>query len=668
MKPRPLFNHPRTLAFRGVIVIVFAILAFRLWQLQMVQHDEFRVRADDNRSRLVELDAPRGVIYDRYGRILARNRPSFNVLVIPGDLPDDKAQAEAVLTRLASILAGETTMIAGGHPPTSILPRDVEPRRILTLDEMRASIADARKHVALFRPIVVADRISQTTAFIIEEEALTLPGVQLQVVPIRDYVTGALTAHLIGYTGPIPAEEKTLYQERGYGPLDQVGRVGLEFSYEEELRGTKGRKHSIVDANGREVRTVGQPIQPIPGRNLVLTLDLELQRAMEQALQQGMAAAKSKAGVAIAMDPRNGDILGMVSLPAYDNNLFAKGISASQYNALITDPLFPLFNRAIGGVYPPGSTFKIIPAAAGLQEGVITRRTLLNDPGIIWLPNQFFPDDPKQAQPFVCWIWKYGRGHGLLNVVSALAQSCDVFFYQVGGGYQGFRGLGEQTLAEYTREFGLGELTGIDLPGESRGLVPDPKWKRLQYAENWVTGDTYNMSIGQGYVLATPLQILNAVAAVANGGYLYQPRLVSRLTDEDGKVVYSYEPRLIREIPVTAENLAIVREGLYGAVNWDYGTATGARLPDIAVAGKTGTAEFPGKRDEEGHLPTHAWFTAFAPYEEPEIALVVFLEGGGEGSTYAVPVAAKILRAYFYGEQPQPQPTATPTAATASSP
>ncbi|MCC7353548.1 MAG: penicillin-binding protein 2 [Anaerolineae bacterium] len=661
MKPRPLFNHPRTLAFRGVIVIVFAILAFRLWQLQMVQHGEFRVKADDNRSRLVDLDAPRGVIYDRYGRTLARNRPSFNVSVIPGDLPDDEMEEEAVLRRLASILAGETTTVAGGHLPTSILPQDIEPRRVLTLDEMQARIADAREHVAFFRPIVVATHVSQTTAFIVEEEALELPGVQLQVVPIRDYVTGALTAHLIGYTGPIPAEEVSSYQAQGYGPLDQVGRIGLELSYEEELRGTKGRKHSIVNANGREVRTVGQPIPAIPGRNLVLSLDLELQRAMEQALSQGMVTAKSKAGVAIAMDPRNGDILGMVSLPAYDNNLFAKSISPSQYNALVTDPLFPLFNRAVGGVYPPGSTFKIIPAAAGLQEGVITKRTLINDPGIIWLPNQFYPNDPKQAQPFVCWIWKYQRGHGMLNVVGALAQSCDVFFYQVGGGYQAVRGLGEQTLAEYTREFGLGELTSIDLPGESRGLVPDPKWKRLQYAENWVTGDTYNMSIGQGYVLATPLQILNALAAVANGGYLYQPRLVSRLTNEDGQVVHSYAPRLIREIPVTADSLAIVREGLFGAVNWDYGTANGARLPDVAVAGKTGTAEYPGKRDEKGNLPTHAWFIAFAPYEEPEIAVVVFLEGGGEGSTHAVPIAAKILRAYFYGEQPQSQPAVTPT-------
>jgi penicillin-binding protein 2 len=375
---------------------------------------------------------------------------------------------------------------------------------------------------------------------------------------------------------------------------------------------------------------------------------LELQEAMEKALAQGLEAAKSKAGVAIAMDPRNGDILGMVSLPTYDNNLFAEGISAGKYNELITDPLFPLFNRAIGGVYPPGSTFKIVPAAAGLQDGIISRRTLINDPGIIWLPNEFYPDDPKQAQPFVCWIWKYGRGHGLLNVTSALAQSCDVFFYQVGGGYKDFQGLGVSALAEYARAFGLGELTGIDLPGESRGLVPDPKWKRLQFGENWVTGDTYNMSIGQGYVLATPLQILNAMAAVANGGYLYQPRLVSHLTDEEGKVVQRYEPRLIREVPIAPE---------------DDGTATGARLPDIAVAGKTGTAEFPGKRDEKGHLPTHAWFIAFAPYEEPEIALVVLLEGGGEGSSAAVPVAAKILRAYFYGEDPAPvaPPTATVT-------
>jgi penicillin-binding protein 2 len=662
MRSRPLFTHPRTAAFRAVIVLAFATLVFRLWQLQLLRHAEFSGRADENRSRLIDLEAPRGVIYDRYGRILARNRPSFTVEIIPGYLPDDEEEAEAVLQRLAAILSGPTAVARTGPLSPSASPY-AAPKSGLPLEQIREQIAAARDGLAEFRPIVVASHIDRDTAFLLEEEALNLPGVSLQVVPIRDYVTGPLTAHLIGYTGPIPAEEENRYKALGYASQDRVGRAGLELTYEEELRGTKGRKHVIVNANGREVRTVGQAIPAVPGRNLVLTLDLELQEAMEKALAQGLEAAKSKAGVAIAMDPRNGDILGMVSLPTYDNNLFAEGISAGKYNELITDPLFPLFNRAIGGVYPPGSTFKIVPAAAGLQDGIISRRTLINDPGIIWLPNEFYPDDPKQAQPFVCWIWKYGRGHGLLNVTSALAQSCDVFFYQVGGGYKDFQGLGVSALAEYARAFGLGELTGIDLPGESRGLVPDPKWKRLQFGENWVTGDTYNMSIGQGYVLATPLQILNAMAAVANGGYLYQPRLVSHLTDEEGKVVQRYEPRLIREVPIAPENLAIVREGLYGAVNWDYGTATGARLPDIAVAGKTGTAEFPGKRDEKGHLPTHAWFIAFAPYEEPEIALVVLLEGGGEGSSAAVPVAAKILRAYFYGEDPAPvaPPTATVT-------
>jgi len=347
------------------------------------------------------------------------------------------------------------------------------------------------------------------------------------------------------------------------------------------------------------------------------------------------------------MDPRSGAILGMVSLPSYDNNIFTEHVAPSEYEALINDKLLPLFNRAVGGQYPPGSTYKIIPAAAALQEGVITRKTMINDPGIIWLPNQFFPDDPDQAQPFVCWIWKYGRGHGDLNVVGALTVSCDVFFYKVGGGYKEFHGLGAEPLAEYSRQFGLGSPTGIDLPGEAPGLVPTAKWKRLTYGEAWVTGDTYNMSIGQGFVLVTPLQILNATAAVANGGFLYQPHLLNYTTNATGKIVETYAPRLIRELPIAPPYLDVVREGLYGAVNWDYGTASGARLPDVAVAGKTGTAEFPGPRDSKGNLPTHAWFTAFAPYEDPEIALVVFVKGGGEGSATAVPVAKDILRAYF---------------------
>jgi penicillin-binding protein 2 len=272
----------------------------------------------------------------------------------------------------------------------------------------------------------------------------------------------------------------------------------------------------------------------------------------------------------------------------------------------------------------------------------VNRNSVIFCPGTIWIPHRFAPDNPELAQPFRCWA---ERGHGSLSMVAAIAQSCDIYFGILGGGYGDFEGLGQERLHNYARMFGLGELSGIELPGESPGLVPDETWKRLTYGETWVTGDTYNVAIGQGFILATPLQVLNATAAIANGGSLYRPQIVREVRDVDGNLVRPFEAELIRKVPISAETVATIKEGLRGAVA--YGTALGANLPGISVAGKTGTAEYPGPRDWEGHLPTHAWFTAYAPSDDPEIALVVFVEGGGEGSTVAVPIAAEILSYYF---------------------
>jgi penicillin-binding protein 2 len=347
------------------------------------------------------------------------------------------------------------------------------------------------------------------------------------------------------------------------------------------------------------------------------------------------------------MDPQTGAILAMVSLPSYDNNLFARGISADDYGQLSDDPEHPLVNHAISGQYPPGSTFKIVPAAAGLQERVIDRETRLKCEGELLLPNKYFPDDPEKAQVFRCW---YKWGHGALNIIDGIAHSCDIYFYQVGGGFEDFSGLGMEELGEYARAFGFGEPTGIALPGESGGLVPDDHWKRVNYGEHWVTGDTYNAVIGQGYVLVTPMQLLNATVAIANGGTLYRPQILYQIIDTEGTTVQGFAPDVIRKVPVSAQNLELVRGGMRAAVT--RGTAHRVNLAEIAVAGKTGTAEYPGPRDEEGNLPTHAWFTAFAPYEEPEIALIVFVSGGHEGAKIAVPIAAKILRVYFGLPQP----------------
>ena len=632
----------RLILYRLVVILAFVVLAGQLWRLQIVKGEQYRLMADRNRFRLVPLDAPRGVIYDRHGRILVRNVPSFSVTIVPAYLPQDEEEEMAVFARLSALL-GIPASSATASPVGGIAPRK----------GIKEMVEEARK-VAPYAPVTIKTNVDRETVFVIEEEHLDLPGVLIEVDPIRQYPTGALTSHIIGYVGPIPRERAEDYRKRGYDLNDKVGLTGVELAFEEELRGEKGCKYIEVDAAGREVRQVGDPHPPQPGHNLILTLDLDLQQFMAEALRRGMEAAGSKSGVAIAMNPKTGEVLGLVSLPSYDNNLFSGGISAEDYARLSSDPNHPLVNHAISGQYPPGSTIKPVHAAAALEEGVVDRDTTLTCQGIMWLPNKYFPDDPELAQPFYCWVHKYGRGHGPLNVVEGIAHSCDIFFYQLAGGFEDFEGLGLERLAHYARLFGLGEKTGIGLPGESVGLVPSKQWKWLNYHENWATGDTYNVAIGQGFILVTPLQMLNATVAIANGGTLYRPQIVYQVTDADGHVVKSFAPEVIREVPVSEENLAIVREGMRAAVEW--GTARGAALEGVTVAGKTGTAEYPGPRDEEGNLPTHAWFVAFAPVEDPQIALLVFVAGGGEGTRTAVPIAAEILRYYFGLPEPEPTP------------
>jgi penicillin-binding protein 2 len=461
-----------------------------------------------------------------------------------------------------------------------------------------------------------------------------------------------LTGHLLGYTGPIPAEQFSQYETKGYNLIDVVGLAGLETEYEEWLRGIKGWESIEVDVTGRKVRTVSQNIKARPGHNLQLTIDIGLQKATTEALQEYMDEVGSKQGVAIAINPKTGEILAMVSLPTYDNNMFARGITPRELSLLSEDSWNPLVNHAIAGLYPPGSTFKIIPAAGALQERTVFPDTTFVDEGILYLPNKFEPDNLDLAQPFYCWL---RTGHGEVNMISGLAYSCDVYFYQVGGGYEPieYEGLGEERMGRYAEMFGLGEVTGIDIPGEISGLVPNRKWKRLNYAETWLTGDTYNMSIGQGFVLVTPLQMLNATAAIANGGALYRPHLVKEILDADDNVVKVNEPEVIRQLEVEPQFIQLIQQGLRAVVDWDQGTAhEDFDVPGVMVSGKTGTAEFcdeyPQCLDRDGRVKTsHAWFTSYAPSYNPEIATVVFIYGGGEGSKVAVPVTNKILRYYF---------------------
>jgi penicillin-binding protein 2 len=648
----------RIVFLQVVTAVSFAVLAGQLWRLQIVHSQGYQSQADANRFRLVAVDAPRGVIYDRQGRLLVENVPDYSVSVVPAALPEDSQAKYTVLARLGQLLempvssstasaasaagagSGATTasLVVGGTGEAS--------GALASAGGSQTSIEEilTDNTISPYAPVTIKASVDKQVAFVIEEEHSYLPGVVVEVTPRREYLSGALVSDVVGYVGAIPAENTAYYLDQpgeDYTLQDRVGLMGVELTYESELRGRKGQKHIEVDAFEREISTLATD-PPQPGNSLVLTLDLDLQLAAQEALREGMRRVNSTAGVVIAMRPQTGEVLAMVSLPSYDDNLFAKGISVEDYERLSADPERPLVNHAISGQYPPGSTFKIIPAAAALEEKVVDLKTRITCTGKLLLPNKYFPDDPTKAQTFVCWA---PQGHGTLGIVEAIAQSCDIFFYHVGGGFGSFNGLGIDRLGAYARAFGLGEPTGIALPGESAGLVPNDLWKRVNYGESWTMGDTYNAAIGQGFDLVTPLQLLNATVAVANGGTLYRPQVVREIRDAEGNTVQGFVPEIIRQVPVSAQNLAIVREGMRAAVT--RGTAWRVNLAEVAVAGKTGTAEYPGPRDAEGNLPTHAWFTAFAPYEEPEIALLVFISGGHEGAKVAVPIAAQILRAYF---------------------
>lgn len=677
--------NPRFAVFKAVAAVAFVLFVVRLWQLQIYERRMYKTQAEYNRLRVLDVEAPRGLIYARGGELLARNAPSYEVSIVPADLPDDEAEEMAIYRRLSELLdipaSGRVEAAVEDLPEMpgqalatvrllpvldrlAVLGPVLKRRMALVGEDHQLGIKEMVDKVRGFRdykPHVIKEAVDRETALTISEESLQLPGVRVRLVPSREYPTGALTSQIVGYTHGIPEERAQEYEDKGYMVgVDLVGFTGVEAWYEDILRGQKGNRYVEEDVNGRILREL-ESTEPIPGNNIVLTLDQEFQKYATTRLQQTLNSPDihSRRGVVIAMDPRNGKILAMVSLPTYDNNLFANGIMPDEYKAyeqLENDPYKPFLNHAIGDRLPPGSIFKIIPASAALQEEVLDRNTRIVGEGRIEIPNKYYPNDPGRAQPFVCWIWLNRRGaHGALNVVEGLAHSCDIFFYKVGGGFEEteFEGLGEERLAQYAKLFGLGELTGIDLPEETAGLVPDRTWKRLTYGESWSTGDTYNMSIGQGFLEVTPLQMLNATAAVANGGTLLRPQVLLRVTDQDGDIVHDFQPEVIRYLPIDLTHLATVREGMESAVV--YGTATDAQVEGVRVAGKTGTAEFFCPDYEQKHgmcrqsepLPAHAWFTAFAPVEQAEIALVVFVYNGGEGSEIAVPIAQDILEWYF---------------------
>ncbi len=602
---------------RLFVLLCFCILVAQLWRLQIVEGHSFRQLADVNRFRVSPVASPRGVIYDRNRTLVAANTPSFVVSVVPAALPKDKP--DQTYSELGSLL---------GMPPSKIADKV------------------AKRRGDDFTPVPIQSDVERDIVLRVEERHLKLPGVIVVPESSRVYPTGALMSQIVGYMLPITEEELARKQgdkQMGYRPEDKIGAVGIESEYEQELRGKPGQKLYEVDATERPVNDL-RIDGAEPGHNLTITIDVALQRDVTRILQESMGQSESAA--AIVMNPRNGQVLSLVSLPTYDDNIFSGKSRPNDIEALLNDPRKPMINYAISGAFPPGSTFKLVTAAAALQEGVANASTVIDAPGYLLVPNQY---NPALTQRLPDW-----GAFGKLDFVHGLALSSDVYFYTLGGGTPTFPGLGNERLANYARLMGYGSPTGIDIPGEVKGLIPTSQWKVANWGEGWLTGDTYNMAIGQGFVLATPLQVANATNAIANGGRLLRPQLVASINDSEDKPLRTIEPETIRQLPVSDANLALIRQGMQGVMLND--DVKGVNIPALKIAGKTGTAEFPGPKDEHGIMPTHGWFTAYAPYDDPQVSVTVFLQRGGGPGT-AVPVAMKIFKRFFNYSDPLPTPT-----------
>ncbi|MFA4872206.1 MAG: penicillin-binding protein 2 [Patescibacteria group bacterium] len=591
--------------FIGLVLLGLSILLIKSFYLQIIRGENYFFLAENNRVRTKYVKAHRGIMYDRNGKVLVQNLFGFSLFITPADLPKKAAEKSEVLSKVAAIF-------------------NVQP------EEIEAKIKEASKFY--FEPVIIKTGIGYEPAMVLKIYSSDLPGVNLEIDSWRNYIGGEALSHIMGYVGKISAKE---YEKKrpDYLLSDNIGKTGLEQYYENDLRGEMGKKQVEVDALGQEKKIISQtPFTP--GNDLVLTIDEELQNKIYSVLKERLGDKKS--GAVIVSNPQNGEILALVDYPAYDNNLFSLGIESDKYQVLLNDFRNPLFTRSIFGEYPSGSTVKQIIAAAALQEGVITPNTSINSVGGIKVDKWFFPD------------WKAG-GHGLTNVYQALAWSINTFFYYIGGGYGDFKGLGVDRLTKYMRLFGLGEKLGIDLPGERAGFIPSKDWKEKEKKEPWYIGDTYHLSIGQGDLLVTPLQVNSYNSIIANGGILYRPHLVkaeiqpaSTQRGEPDRSQKLLPIEIIRKNMVDLKNIEVVRQGMRQAVT--YGSARNLNDLPVEVAGKTGTAQWNSVK------PNHAWFNGFAPFNNPTFSITVLVEEGGEGSSIAAPIAKEIIN-YWFGKK-----------------
>jgi penicillin-binding protein 2 len=589
-----------------IVVVLFlvavSVLIVRLGYLQIIRGAEFKQKSDNNSIRYRNIKPLRGLIMDRNRFVLVDNKPSFDVIYMPSKNKANELSVEKL--------------------------KELYESKSMDFPYDQSLLKNAKPHM----PVKLDKNVSMEKVALVETNALNLPGIYVDVSPIRLYLDGEILAPVIGYTGEISKEEIEKSDDK-YAYGDVSGKHGLEKFFDSYIRGRRGAELVEVNVYGKEIKNLGRN-DPVSGYNMVLTIDADLQKAAWEAMD-------GKAGSAVVIDPRDGAVLAMVSSPSFDPNLFNEGISSELWSQLQSNPFAPLSNKAISGQYPPGSTYKLIVATAALEEGVITPDTKIFCNGSFTLGNRTYR------------CWKKG-GHGSVDLHKAIVGSCDVYFYTVG------KMLGVDRIAEYAKRFGLGDLSGIDLPNEKKGLVPTREWKLRRKKEIWQMGETISISIGQGYNLVTALQLANAFGTFANGGTLWRPYLVKKIESTDGKVYKEFFPEKKGELKISAKTIAIINDALKGVVNEPGGTGQNAKLPGVEVCGKTGTSQVLGLPEDEkarrrkilgAFQKDHALFACYAPSKAPEIAIAVILENAGGGGAFAAPVARRILSAYFEGKK-----------------
>ncbi|HLE14397.1 MAG TPA: penicillin-binding protein 2 [Anaerolineales bacterium] len=669
----------RITVFASAIGLVFLIYLGVLFDLQIREGQDWVALAEENRISEINLPTQRGIILDRNGYILARNIASFNVMITPAELPDDPGEIQEIYRKISELVRVPVNL-------NEVTPDN--PYVPCRSEHGITQIVEYGETTAPYEPVRIECNVDRNTAMVIKERSVDWPGVDIEIESVRDYPTSSLTAATIGFLGPISAAEEQYFLDRNFVPnRDKVGYAGVERYFQSILGGRNGRRLVEVDVAGQILRDIAPPIEPAPGFNLNLTLDTRLQSAAEAILIKEinfwnvyLDTIRSTSGVVIALNPKTGEILAMVSYPSYENHRMAREIPEYYYDQLSQDPRNPLLNHAVGDELPAGSVFKLVTAVGALNEGVVDPEDIIKAPPKITIEDKSLVNELNpRPREFIDWN---EAGFGELDFLGGISNSSNIYFYKLGGGYQDEvpEGLGICRLGTYARALGYGDYPGIEMPLVEDGLIPDPTWKRINQGQNWSLGDTYIAGVGQGFVIATPLQVLLSAATIANDGVLVRPTILREIVDSEGNVIKSFLPDpewditkdpLIDviadpnspggcESKLTGEKKTVqpwviekVQEGMRLAVLEGTLEREFSLSPGLSAAGKTGTAEYCDKYANEknlcipGNWPTHAWTVAYAPYDDPEIAVVAFVYNGGEGASVAGPIVRQLLDAYF---------------------